>query len=346
MSSIMPDIMMSSEAVPAVQQAALPAIIDPAAVAAAEEAKALVQAAYTMALHRPRNYMQARQRILDACKRPAFAATVEYAKPIGGSTVRGPSIRFAELAVQQWGNLRVDTSTTFENDELRKVRVQVLDLETNTCFGKVITINKTVERSNGKGREVLRERTNTSGHPVYIVKATEDELAVKEAAAISKVVRNEGLRLIPQDIIDEALEIARAARCGEVADPQERVRKVCDAFAALRVTPEDLSVYLGCPVDKASPVQIDDLQTVYTAIKSGEARWSDYVQHDDEKTVAATSTKGAELKAKLKSAQSSTSPPAREQIRCPRLGRDVALETCRSECPEPETCSVYRDATD
>ncbi|MBD5417329.1 MAG: hypothetical protein HDR50_06660 [Desulfovibrio sp.] len=283
---------------------AMPAQVDPVAVAAAEEAKALVQAAYTVALHRPRNYMQARQRILDACKRPSFATTVEYSKPVGGGSVNGPSIRFAELAIQQWGNIRVDTTTTFENDEIRKIRVQVLDLETNACFGRVITINKTVERSNDRGREILRERINTSGRTVYIVRATEDELATKEAAAISKVVRNEGLRLIPQDIIDEALETARKARQGNVSDPQERIRKVCDAFAQIRITPEDLSQYLGCPIDKASPGQIDNLQTVYTAIKSGEAKWSDYVQQDEGKNASAATTETASLlKANLNQAQ-------------------------------------------
>ena len=284
--------------------AGMPAQVDPVAVAAAEEAKALVQAAYTVALHRPRNYMQARQRILDACKRPSFANTVEYSKPVGGGSVNGPSIRFAELAIQQWGNIRVDTTTTFENDEIRKIRVQVLDLETNACFGRVITINKTVERSSDRGREVLRERINTSGRTVYIVRATEDELATKEAAAISKVVRNEGLRLIPQDIIDEALETARKARQGNVSDPQERIRKVCDAFAQLRITPEDLSHYLACPIDKASPAQIDNLQTVYTAIKSGEATWGDYAQQDDGKSASTATTETASLlKASLNQAQ-------------------------------------------
>ena len=336
--SIVPEIM--GDSVPAVQNSPAPALVDPAVVAAAEEAKALVQAAYTMALHRPRNYMQARQRILEACKRPAFAATVEYSKPIGGSSVRGPSIRFAELAVQQWGNIRVDTSTTFENDEFRKIRVQVLDLETNACFGKVITVNKTVERSRGEGREVLRQRTNTQGKAVYIVRATEDELATKEAAAISKVVRNEGLRLIPQDIIDEALEVARAARRGDVADPQERIRKVCDLFAAVRVTPEDLSQYLGCPVDNASPAQVDDLQTVYTAIKSGESKWADYVQHDEDKPAKETTETAARLKGKLNSAKSAQAHAANDakQYPCPRKdGALVEDEDC-FHCSERDGC--------
>lgn len=341
MSALSPEIMDSA---PAIQNSPDPALIDPAAVAAAEEAKALVQAAYTMALHRPRNYMQARQRILDACKRPAFAATVEYSKPTGRDRqgrpqyINGPSIRFAELAIQQWGNIRVDTTTTFENDTFRKVRIQVLDLETNASFGKVVSITKTVERRDKRGREVVGQRKNSYGDTVYIVVATDEELAIKEAAAVSKVVRNEGLRLIPQDIIDEALETARAARSGDVSDPQERIRKVCDLFAAVRVTPEDLSQYLGCPVDKASPAHIDDLQTVYTAIKSGESKWSDYVQHDGDKPDAASTETAAKLKDKLQGAKAAKTAADAKQYACPRKNGDPVEDEDCFHCPERDGC--------
>lgn len=341
MSALSPEIMDSAGAI---QNSPAPALIDPAAVAAAEEAKALVQAAYTMALHRPRNYMQARQRILDACKRPAFAATVEYSKPTGRDRqgrpqyINGPSIRFAELAIQQWGNIRVDTTTTFENDTFRKVRIQVLDLETNASFGKVVSITKTVERRDKRGREVVGQRKNSYGDTVYIVVATDEELAIKEAAAVSKVVRNEGLRLIPQDIIDEALETARAARSGDVSDPQERIRKVCDLFAAVRVTPEDLSQYLGCPVDKASPAHIDDLQTVYTAIKSGESKWSDYVQHDGDKPDAASTETAAKLKDKLQGAKAAKTAADAKQYACPRKNGDPVEDEDCFYCPERDGC--------
>ena len=46
---------------------------DPAAIAAAESAKARIQSAYIMALQKPRNYDNSRLKILAACKRPDFA---------------------------------------------------------------------------------------------------------------------------------------------------------------------------------------------------------------------------------------------------------------------------------
>ena len=72
--------------------------VDPAAVAAATSAKARIESAFMIALHKPRNVDQSRDRILHACKRPTFAEKVEFAKPVGGKTIKGPSVRFAELA--------------------------------------------------------------------------------------------------------------------------------------------------------------------------------------------------------------------------------------------------------
>ena len=70
-------------------------MVDPSAIAAAEAAKAEIQAAYLMALYKPRNEMDARDRIINACKRTELAARVEYSKPVGNKKIKGPSIRLA-----------------------------------------------------------------------------------------------------------------------------------------------------------------------------------------------------------------------------------------------------------
>src|SRR5574340_473106 len=126
----------------------VPALIpkDPAAIAAAEGAKARIQAAYIMAMQKPRSYDDARSRILEACRRPLFAERVEYAKPVGGRTIKGPSVRFAELALREWQNVLTETQVIYEDDEIRRIRVMVFDLETNSQFSKDIQIRKTVER--------------------------------------------------------------------------------------------------------------------------------------------------------------------------------------------------------
>lgn len=252
--------------------------VDPAAVAAAEIAKQRLQAGYIMAVQKPRNPEGARQNLIAACKRLRFAEKAEYAKPVGGGKVQGPSIRFAETAIREWGNIRSDVSVVFEDESVRRIQVNLIDFETNAQFTKELSIRKTVERRFAKDREVVGERENSRGEKVFIVKATDDEIANKEAAMISKAVRNEGLRLLPSDIIDEALEVARETVAkGIQADPEGNKRKVIDAFATIGVKVSSLEQFLGHEMDICSPPEIQELRNIFGSIKDGEANWSEYL---------------------------------------------------------------------
>jgi hypothetical protein len=253
---------------------------DPAAVAAAESSKARIQAAYIMALQKRRDEDQARDRILAACRRPAFAERVEFNKPVGNTTIKGPSIRFAELALREWGNVFTSTQVLYEDDLMKRIRVETLDLETNANFAKEIQYRKTVERASKHGREddVLGERTNTKGKPVFILRATEEEAQIKENALISKTIRNEGLRLIPSDIIDEAIDTARATlKQRDAADPAAAKKAILDNFSAIGVKPAALKSYLGHDIEACSPAELQDLRGMFRAIRDGEATWSDYI---------------------------------------------------------------------
>ena len=275
---------------------------DPAAIAAAEGAKARIQSAYIMALNKPRNEDQARDKILEACKRPAFAERVEFSKPVGGRQIKGPSIRFAELALREWTNILADTQTLYEDDKIRRVRVSVLDLETNAQFCKEIQVRKTVERKNPKGHEVIGDRLNSQGEKVYIVLATDDELHNKEAALISKALRNEGLRVIPSDITDEALETARKTlRDRDAEDPKAAKKKILDSLSSIGIKPKDIQKYLKHSIDNLSPIELEDLRGMYTAIKEGSASWADYVNPPEKADNGNQSPEADDLTNKIKS---------------------------------------------
>jgi len=259
--------------------------IDPAAVAAAEAAKARIQSAYLYAMHNPRDFNQARDKILTACKRPGFAEKVEYSKPIGNKKVRGPSVRFAELAIREWGNVLTETTIVYEDENQRRLHVLCIDLETNSQHGQELVITKTVERKQPTSdREVIGERTNTKGEKVYIVAATEDELFNKQNAMISKVKRNEGLRLIPTDIIDEGVEIARETIKNEDAkDPASAKKKILDSFSEIGIKPNAIKQFLGHSLDDAlTPAELGELRRMYRAINDGEAKWKDYMEKGEE----------------------------------------------------------------
>lgn len=253
---------------------------DPAAVAAAESVKARIQAAYVMALQKPRSELDARNNILRACKRTEFAGKAEYSKPIGGKKVTGPSIRFAELALREWGNMLSEVQTLFEDEETKRVRVSVLDLETNAQFSRDIQLKKTIERKSKKGRDddVIGERKNTYGDTVYILRATDEEMYVKESAWVSRVLRNEGLRIIPTDIIEEGMQQSRATLSEKVyQDPDGEKKKLVDAFSSIGVRPKDLERYINHSLDTVSPAELINLRTMYQSIRDGETTWNDYV---------------------------------------------------------------------
>lgn len=287
--------------------------IDHASVAIAETAKARVQAAYIMAIKMPRDIDQARIQILKSCERPLFALKAIYKKPVGFENgkrkyIEGLSIRFAETAIQLFRNIYTETQVMFENEYVRRIKVMVTDLETNSSHAKEIVIAKTVERRKiSDDRELIGTRLNSDGVMIYIVRATDDEVQNKEAAMVSKVLRNEGLRLIPSDIKDEAVELIQKTLLKKDAeDPEAAKKKILDAFASIGVLPKNVKEYLGHEIDTLSPVELKDLRQIYSAIESGEAAWNDFVQAKEETQAAKDKSKVDNLKNKLRKEKTST----------------------------------------
>ncbi|TAL46312.1 MAG: hypothetical protein EPN91_00505 [Salinibacterium sp.] len=259
-------------------------VVETASAAAAAQAQAAVQARYVMAMQRTRDFERVRVGLMKDCRRPSFAAVARFQKPVGRQKndkgqwedkhVEGWSIRFAEAALRHWGNTLIDTSVMYDDATKRIVRATATDLETNTTYLKDVTILKQVERSNSKYRTVLSERVNTRGDKVYVVEATEDEMFNKESALISKSIRQNGLRLIPGDLLDECLDVVlKTLADADAADPDAAKRKIIDGFAALGVGPEQLEAYLGHKLDLIVPAELSNLRGIYTAIRDNEATW-------------------------------------------------------------------------
>lgn len=303
--------------------------VDPAVVAAAEASKARIQSAYIMALQKPRNPAQSRDRILHACKRTAFAEKAEYSKPIAGTTIKGPSIRLAELALREWGNILCDVQVLYEDNNTRRSRVLVIDLETNASFSKEIQVAKIVERKNPQDRGIIKSRLNSKGQTVFVVESTDDELHNKEAALISKSIRTEGLRVIPSDIIDEALDIARETlKKKDSEDPDSAKKRILDSFSALGIPPKDIQEYLGHALDSLTPKELQDLRGVYTAIKEGDMSFFELIKQKDEpkKPKDPPSPMGKQPQSKLGKALESdlNGPGANTPLSTPVSGENVA----------------------
>lgn len=279
-----------------------------AATAVAAQAKALVEARYTVALHRPRDLDVVRERLLRECKRPSFAAVARYRKPIGAG-IEGPSIRFAETAIRCMTNVTVETVTVYDDREKRIVRVMVTDLEANVPYSQDVTIEKTIERRNVKnGDEVLRSRTNSRGEPVHIIVATEDDILNKQNALISKAVRTLGLRLVPGDLIDEAMwQVQQTQKNADAADPDAARLRLYDAFADLGIRVSEIKEYLGHDGVALTPKELAELRGLYAAIRDGETTWREVMdQRGGSETKQPASGRGSV--ARLKAATGAAVP--------------------------------------
>ena len=92
--------------------------------------EAEVQAA--LAKRFPRDYAISLKRTeAMATANPEVAGACFYAMPRGDSMIEGPSIRLAEIAAQNWGNLRASTSVIETAEETVTARGVCWDLETN-----------------------------------------------------------------------------------------------------------------------------------------------------------------------------------------------------------------------
>lgn len=316
-----------------------------AAIAMATQQKAIVEARYKMALARPRDLDMVRQKMLKDASRPSFATVAIYHKPVGNG-IEGPSIRFVESAIRNMTNILTETSTVSEDDERRVIRVAVSDLETNTYFSQDVTVTKTVERRKlPQGEKPIRVRANSNGQPIYILHATDDEILNKQNALISKAVRTLGLRLIPGDLVDEALwEIKKTMAQQDRQDPDAAKHRIIDAFALLGVSVEALKEFVGHELSALTPNEIQLLRTTYTSIKDGETSWKAVMDDKAEKEANAkekakqaaaptsakkTETKKAETvteKAQTRNDKKSTAPKAQPTVTDAEVVEDSETE--------------------
>lgn len=245
--------------------------------------KADVQARTLVAMHKPRDLDIVRQAMLKEAKRPGFAATAEFAIPRGGQTIRGPTIRFAEALARAMGNITVEVTVVKEDQESRICEASVTDLESNVCYRHSFVVRKVIERHKlppgARNEDILGLRTNAQGETLYVLKASDQEVAMQTSAIASRVLRGLILRIAPADIVEEALQVARETReRADAADPDAAKKRLADAFQRVGVSVAQLKEYLGHGLDTCTPTEIEQLRGLYAALMDGHLTWQDVMR--------------------------------------------------------------------
>lgn len=252
-------------------------VVETAATALAAQAKAEVEAAYVVAMRRPRDLDTARDELLKAARRPSFAETAIYKLPRGGKSIEGPTIRFAEEALRCYRNVRVTSTVSYDDPIKRKILVRVYDLESLVLVEAEVMLEKTVERREPKaGEEVLGQRINSFGKPVFLVAATDAELLQKQLAETAKARRNLLFQIVPGWLVAEAkAEVYRTLAAEIQRDPDAARRALLDTFSSRGIRPADVKEYLGHDPASCSPAELDELRGLLTSIQDGEITWPD-----------------------------------------------------------------------
>ncbi len=215
-------------------------------VSASASAVAEIQSSIIVAKKFPRDEKAAWLKVMEAMRRKSLALKSTYSFPRGGKQITGPSVHVARVIAQQWGNVRWGADIIFEDDDSILLRGWAWDVEHNSKAYADHKFKKLIQRRSGW--EVPNERDLR-------------ELINKNAAILK---RNALLELLPPDLVEDALGIAKQTMAQDIKDPKSESKKLILAFADFGVTPDMMTSYVG--TDKWGAHDCVTLQGVLTAL--------------------------------------------------------------------------------
>lgn len=230
----------------------LPATVDTTMATAI--AKAELDTRITTARAYPRSIQTSVENILSlSTVNEHMAQDCIYALPRAGKSIRGPSIRLAEIIAQCWGNC-VSESRVVAVDRVNKIITAegiFHDLQTNA------TAKSTVERriSDKKGRLFSDDMIATTGN-----------------AARSIARRNAILSGVPKAVWSQAYDRCEKVIAGDITTLSVNRDKAVKAFAVFGLKPEQ--VYRLIDVKGEQDIALEDIITLrgmFASIKNGEA---------------------------------------------------------------------------
>jgi len=189
---------------------------------ARELASAEIDTLIATARRYPRSMTLASKRMVElATMDEESADEAIYSLPRGGKTLEGPSIRFAEMAAQAFGNNRVAARTTAIDRKDKYVEAEgvFLDLETNSA---------TLAR--------VRRRIVDSKGRLF----NDDMIIMTCNAAQSIARRNAILSGIPKAVWNKAYQAARQVVIGDITTLANRRAEAIKAYQRFGITSDQI----------------------------------------------------------------------------------------------------------
>lgn len=225
-----------------------------------------IEAQVVMAKKFPRDEIRAEQRILKACQRTALAEEAEYEFPRGNETVKGPSIRLAEVIAQNWGNLEFGIRELEQRPGSSTMEAYAWDIENNVYRSQSFEAAHVRDLKGGKRQAV------DSARDIYEVTANMG--ARRMRACI--------LQLIPGDIVDKAVDECRKTLKGDIGKDATKIvklaRKAVDAFSKHGITQAMMEEKCGRPMDQWDAEILTEFSSISVSLRDGIAKPADFFE--------------------------------------------------------------------
>lgn len=242
------------------------------------------------------------------------AASAEYAKPVGGGTVKGASVRLAELAAMCWGNLELEVGEPIIGEKNVTVIAKAWDLERNYSAPGMATTSILTKN----GHRYAPHMVETAA-----------------LATASKARRNAILAVIPKSYITDLLNAAKDVTNKNQPTLEKRRADLLEFFArSYKVQREQIFEFLGVAgIDDITTEHLDEMRAVATAIKEGEPVDAFFATKAASKADA-VKEKIAERKAKS-AAPATTKPEPAATVPPPPVTPVTVTESTAPPTPEP-----------
>lgn len=183
------------------------------------------------------------------------AASCMYSVPRGGKRIVGPSIRFAELLFNAFGNCQVQSRIIDTSGSFITVQGMFHDSERNTTVAT----------------EVQRRITHKDG-----TRYNEDMIIMTANAASSIAKRNAILAGIPKALWNSVYRKAEQTAIGKNLPLAQRRTNLLQAYGLMQVTPEQIFIYLGVKgIEDVGIEQLLELAAIRAQIKDGDLNIDD-----------------------------------------------------------------------
>jgi len=214
-----------------------------------------MQTKFLMAQQFPRDERKAMDRVINAFSRTSMAERAQYQFARGGSDISGPSIHAAQAIAQQWSNIEfgwreLSRGIGIEGKPFSEVEAYAIDLQTRVPSR--IQFIATHWRDTKKGGYKL-----TDERDIY-------ELCANMAQRRKRACI---LAVLPQDVIDVALQQAATTLTATANTSPEAMAKMVEAFSEFGVTKEAIEKRIQRRLDAITPAQVVMLKRIYTSLR-------------------------------------------------------------------------------